>query len=397
MPPTWTHDGGEIRWISESGAPAPRRVVPADSRIGVAPAYRHICEGTALLWTGDYPSARRLLTSLGKRAEPRRRPAADTLTEAFHLQRREQARRARILGLLLIPYEDGWTIPLKRAPEAGEACTQAYGGYAEYGEGPAAGSLRELLGVIGAYEWRRKGVAIPALGGDRIHPHYGVFSPVRGEYLDLAAEAGLTAPPRVAFDIGTGTGVLAALLARRGATQVVATDLDPRAVACARENAERLGVGEVVDVREQDLFPQGRADLIVCNPPWLPARPRTRLDQAVYDPGSSFLHRFLKGLPDHLEPGGEAWLLISDLAERLGLRGESELAEAIGSAGLRITARETTTPRHGRAFDREDPLYEARSREITSLWRLAVHPSPLPDADRSAARAPRRPAAEEPR
>ncbi|NGO79289.1 class I SAM-dependent methyltransferase [Streptomyces sp. YC504] len=368
---SWTPDDGEVRsarWISDGGAPAPRRVVTADSRIGVAAAYRHICEGTALLWSGDYPSARQLLASLGKRAEPRRQPKADTLTEAFHLQRREQARRTRILSLLLVPYEDGWTIPLKRAPEVAEACEQAYG---EFGDGLAAGSLRELLGVVGAYEWRRKGVEIPVLGGDRIHPHYGVFSPVRGEYLDLAADARLRAP-RVAFDIGTGTGVLAALLARRGVGRVVATDLDPRAVACARENVDRLGVGAQVDVQQADLFPKGRADLIVCNPPWLPARPRTRLDHAVYDPDSSFLRRFLAELPEHLEPGGEAWLLISDLGERLGLRGESELADAIEAAGLEVTGRETTRPRHGRANDRDDPLYEARSKEITSLWRLAV-------------------------
>nr|WP_308800820.1 class I SAM-dependent methyltransferase [Streptomyces polyasparticus] len=367
----WSPDGDEVRsarWVSESGAVAPQRVVAADSRIGVAAAYRHICEGTALLWTGDYPSARQLLTSLGKRAEPRRRPKAASLTEAFRLQRREQARRTRILSLLLVPYEDGWTIPLKRAPEVAEACRQVYG---EFGDGPAAGSLRELLGVVGAYEWRRKGVEIPVLGGDRIHPHYGVFSPVRGEYLDLAARARLEAP-RVAFDIGTGTGVLSVLLARRGAGKVVATDLDPRAVACARENVERLGAADVVEVREADLFPEGRADLIVCNPPWLPARARTRLDRAVYDPDSGFLRGFLQGLPDHLAPGGEAWLLISDLAERLGLRGESELADAIAAAGLQVTGRETTAPRHGRANDRDDPLYEARSKEITSLWRLAV-------------------------
>ena len=53
---------------------------------------------------------------------------------------------------------------------------------------------------------------------------------MRGEYLDLVAKAPL--PSReLAFDIGTGTGVLAAILARRGVKRVVATDLDPRALA----------------------------------------------------------------------------------------------------------------------------------------------------------------------
>jgi len=98
-------------------------------------------------------------------------------------------------------------------------------------------SLRELLGLVGAYEWRKKGVEIPALGGppnNRIFPHYGVFSPVRGEYIDLVANMSLP-NKALAFDIGVGTGVLSALLVKRGVQHVVATDQDPRAMACARE------------------------------------------------------------------------------------------------------------------------------------------------------------------
>src|SRR5690606_25974340 len=121
---------------------------------------------------------------------------------------------------------------------------------------PSLVSLRELQGLIGAHEWRKKGVLIPALG-ERIHPHYGVFSPVRGEYVDLVAEAPLPSQ-ELAFDIGTGTGVLAAVLAKRGVKKVIGTDRDPRALACARDNIDRLGLGKQVKVVEADLFPEGR-------------------------------------------------------------------------------------------------------------------------------------------
>ncbi|RKH76738.1 class I SAM-dependent methyltransferase, partial [Corallococcus praedator] len=134
---------------------------------------------------------------------------------------------------------------------------------------------------IGAHEWRKKGVEIPALGGERIHPHYGVFSPVRGEYIELVANAPLPSKT-LAFDIGTGTGVLAAVLAKRGVKRVIGTDQDPRALACARENLARLGLQAQVDVVDADLFPEGRAPLIVCNPPWLPARPSSPIERAVY-------------------------------------------------------------------------------------------------------------------
>ena len=194
-----------------------------------------------------------------------------------------------------------------------EACTEAYG----TSDAASVVSLRELLGLIGAHEWRKKGVEIPALGGERVHPHYGVFSPVRGEYIDLVARAPL--PSRaLAFDIGTGTGVLAAVLAKRGVKRVVGTDQDARALACARENVARLGLQGQVEVVEADLFPEGRAPLIVCNPPWLPARPSSPVERAVYDPDNRMLRGFLEGLTAHLEPDGEGWLILSDFAEHLG-------------------------------------------------------------------------------
>jgi methylase of polypeptide subunit release factors len=230
-------------------------------------------------------------------------------------------------------------------------------------------SLRELLGLIGAHEWRRKGVFIPALG-ERIHPYYGVFSPVRGEYVELVAQAPLPAGAQLAFDIGAGTGVLAAVLARRGIARVVATDMDERALACARENIARLGLVAQVEVARADLFPDGRAPLVVCNPPWLPGKPSSSIEYAIYDPDSRMLRNFLAGLAQHLSPGGEGWLIISDLAEHLGLRSREQLLGWIEAAGLVVAARLDTRPQHPKASDADDPLHAARAQEVTSLWRL---------------------------
>jgi SAM-dependent methyltransferase len=284
----------------------------------------------------------------------------------FQRHRQVQSQRARTLGMLLIPYEPGHVVPLDRAPDVRQACAEVYG----QAPGPAVGPLRELLGVIGAHEWRVKGVEIAALGGARIHPHHGVFSPTRGEYVDLVARAPLPGT-RLAFDIGTGTGVLAAVLATRGVGQVVATDLDPRAVACAGENVARLGLSGRVEVVEADLFPSGRAQLAVCNPPWLPAKAMSALDQSVYDPGGRMLRGFLNGLAAHLEPGGEGWLVLSDLAEHLGLRSRGDLMAAFDEAGVGVVGRLDARPDHPRAADGGDPLHAARAAEVTSLWRLA--------------------------
>jgi methylase of polypeptide subunit release factors len=194
---------------------------------------------------------------------------------------------------------------------------------------------------------------------------------VRGEYLDLVASAPLPGLER-AFDIGTGTGVLAAILARRGIRHVIGTDQEPRALACAKDNIERLGLAATVDIIESDLFPAGRADLVVCNPPWIPAAATTSTDHAVYDPDGRMLLGFLGGLAAHLTPHGEGWLIVSDIAERLGLRSRGDLLDAIEAAGLVVIARMDTRPTHARASDTSDPLHTARSSEVTSLWRLCA-------------------------
>jgi SAM-dependent methyltransferase len=373
----WLEDGKEIeaRWRSHSGSPPPARVVVTDGNLKADEVYGLVGQGTSFLWRGDFNDARQMLSALGKRADRSlrgRSPAGTSNTgaaEAFHLHRQAQSQRARLLNSLLIPLNDDYSIPLRRAPDIRLACTEAYGP----AQTASVTSLRALLGVIGAHEWRAKGIEIPEAGG-RIHPHFGVFAPVRREYVDLVAGTPLPAAcvsHSLAFDIGTGTGVLAAVLARRGIQRVVATDLDAAALTCARENVERLGLGEQIEAVQADLFPEGRAALAVCNPPWIPARPSSPLENALYDPDSRMLRGFIRTLTGHLVPGGEGWLILSDLAEHLGLRTRASLLEEFEAAGLSVVARHDVPPRHPRAADVADPLHAARAAEITSLWRLA--------------------------
>ncbi|MEY4882782.1 MAG: hypothetical protein RIS34_636 [Pseudomonadota bacterium] len=381
-------EGGEpcsAPWRSERGAPPPKRVVLADDTTTADTAYRLACEGTALLWRGDFHNARQLLQALARRADNvparKRKKAAGVVpvAEAFHLHRLAQSQRARLLGMVLIPFNADYSIPLRRAPDAKVACAEAWGP-PDAAAGASVASLRELLGITSAHEWRRVGVEIPALGAEphnRIHPHYGVFSPVRGEYIHLVATVHL--PKKLAgqtslvvFDIGTGTGVLSAVLVRRGVDQVVATDQDPRALACARENLAQLGMSDKVKVVQANLFPEGRAALVVCNPPWLPARPSSPLEHSVYDEGGRMLAGFLKGLTAHLEPKGEGWLILSNLAEHLGLRSRAELLAAFEANGLKVVSRIDAKPQHPKATDAGDALHQARAAEVTSLWRLTA-------------------------
>jgi SAM-dependent methyltransferase len=378
------------RWHSERGALPPKRVLLADDTLSADSAYRHACEGTALLWRGDFQNARQLLQALARRADQvpkRKRKKAEEpvpLAEAFNQHRLAQSQRARLLGMLLIEFNADYSISLRRAPDCKTACLEAWDADDNTAPSGCVASLRELLGIISAHEWRRTGVEIAALGqapNNRIHPHYGVFSPVRGEYIGLVVSAHLPKPPKgrsgiTAFDIGTGTGVLAAVLAQRGVTHIVGTDSEPRALACARANLVRLGLEQQVNLLQANLFPPGQASLIVCNPPWLPARPGSPLERAVYDEGGQMLKGFLQGLRAHLEPKGEGWLILSNLAEHLGLRTRDELLTAFAANGLRVISRIDTKPNHPKSSDTDDALHQARSKEVTSLWRLAAVTEP---------------------
>ncbi|WP_368855626.1 hypothetical protein, partial [Klebsiella pneumoniae] len=83
-----------------------------------------------MLWQGDFQNARQLLQAMSRRTDrkpgkARKEPASPI--DAFNLHRQAQSQRARTLGMLLIPLDADYTIPLRRAPDMRDACTEAYG------------------------------------------------------------------------------------------------------------------------------------------------------------------------------------------------------------------------------------------------------------------------------
>lgn len=376
-------------WLSESNHAPPARIVLVDDTTTADDAYRLACEGTSLLWRGDFHNARQLLQALGRRidrtnerSELRKvkkaanKSAADKsiapkeIPNLFHQQRQIQAQRARILSRLLLELDANYLSQLRRAPDVSAACTAAFGQLDKELNESCVLSFRDLQGALGAAQWREKGVPIENLGVS-IFPHYGVFAPTRHEYVQLLLDAPLPKVHDVAYDIGTGTGLLAIILAQRGVKQVIATDLNPRALACASENFMRHGLTNV-QLQQADLYPTDAplANLIVCNPPWLPAKPSSPLEYAVYDANSKMLRGLLQGAKTHLAEQGEVWLILSDLAEHLQLRTRDELLGWFADSGLIVKYRLDTKPKHGRSQDDTDPLFAARSAEITSLWCL---------------------------
>jgi methylase of polypeptide subunit release factors len=352
-------------WRSESDEPKPARLTEVDDRLKADDALRRVKRGEYLLYAGDFHNARQLLSAMSRRLEVPSR--AKSALQAFREERAARLREHETLSRIVVTLDGDYRLALGRAPDVRQACLEVWG---ESGGQITEVALKTLLGMLGAAQWRQKGLQVPGLKGT-LRPHYGVFSPTRTEYVELL---GHVPKARVegakVFDIGTGSGVLAFVLLQRGAASAVGTDIDARAVACAQSNARALGLEKRFTAREVDLFPEGKADLVVCNPPWIPEPPKNRSDRAVYDEGGVMVSGYLKGLAEHLSPGGTGLLLMSDLAVLLGLRPAEWLDGEIAAAGLRVAWTKTITAHHKKAKVRVDQLHSTRAREVTTLYAL---------------------------
>ena len=142
------------------------------------------------------------------------------------------------------------------------------------------------------------------------------------------------------LEIGTGSGLVALCCKHTGADHVVATDINPNAVACAKANSARLRLpldvrlvpstpldsefsdqsqdsSAYVVIRDEEKF-----DLIVANPPWEDATPKQWSDYALYDQDFALLRSIIVGAKDHLKPGGRLVLVYGcvqaiEVAQRL--------------------------------------------------------------------------------
>jgi hypothetical protein len=166
-------------------------------------------------------------------------------------------------------------------------------------------------------------LAIRPLGepGDRLvaHDRPASTGPLPADYVlgvsaSTVALAGATIrrPIDGAFDLGTGCGIQA-VHASDHSRRVVASDVNPRAVACATLTME-LNDLVAVSVRAGDLFePAGdeRFDLIVANPPFVISPARRYVFRDSGRPLDSLCRTIVRAAPRHLSDGGHCQLLAS--------------------------------------------------------------------------------------
>ncbi len=169
----------------------------------------------------------------------------------------------------------------------------------------------------------------------KLHPQ--VYEPAEDTFLlaeNLAVRKG-----DIALDMGTGTGIIALLMAQK-AEYVLGVDINPIAVRLARENAELNGIMNV-DFRLSDLFENidGKFDLITFNAPYLPGKPKELIDFALVGGvnGREVLDRFIEEVELHLKPGGRVQIVQSSIT------GVDETLQKLENAGFKA---EVTAKKH---------------------------------------------------
>lgn len=206
--------------------------------------------------------------------------------------------------------------------------------------------VRRLQRILTDMRRAREGIFIEPLGeAITILPH--VYVPADQSVPAMFKEYAHLIKNKRVLDMGTGTGILALLAARLGASSVVAADSNPNAVANARLNAERLGMAGVVEVRDPaNLFDSARDesfDVIIFNAPWIQGEPQTLYDTANYDPGYRVLDGFLQGAQAHMNQDGAILLQYSDVSQRKGENSMAHLEKSITANGLRIAGKQSIT------------------------------------------------------
>ena len=194
----------------------------------------------------------------------------------------------------------------------------------------------KIQGLNSAWQWYKKGIFIPVLG-EKIHPYFGTYFPTRLEHLELYENwlKKHKGTKKSAIDIGVGSGILSFQMLQHGFGKVIGTDTNPNAIIGLSETIKENKKYQNLNLIHGNLFANSKilTELIVFNPPWLPAiHSTTGLDTAIYY-SSNLFSDFFKEAKKQLKPGGKIVLLSSNLAQITKVSESNPIEKEIAEGG----------------------------------------------------------------
>lgn len=229
-----------------------------------------------------------------------------------------------------------------------------------------------IQGLNSAWQWYVKGIHIPVLR-NKIHPYYGVYFPTRFEHLFLFDHwlNHYSGTKKTAIEVGVGSGVLSLQMVKHGFQKVFATDTNVNAIIGLNEMMGETKLSRKIEADYAHLFGKWEkpTELIVFNPPWLPASQELNyLDEAIYYDEKLF-PEFFEEAKKRLLPDGRIVLLFSNLSQVTEVSKvhpiEKELAE-----GGRFKLEKCIRKPVKQASDKTKRDQYWRSAEEVELWVL---------------------------
>ncbi|HAQ36916.1 MAG TPA: methyltransferase type 11 [Saprospirales bacterium] len=288
-----------------------------------------------------------------------------------NLQFDEERQKRRIFrdasNRLLIPVEKQ-RIALKNAPEIGWLAKF-------YPENEVFFlPLPQIQGLNSSWQWYVKGVHFPTLDVE-IHPYYGVYFPTRFEHLIIFDKwlKNHRLKKSSALDLGTGCGVLSFMMLNNGYEHVLATDINPNALISVQENAVKQQLEDRISLMQSDLFEgcNDRHDLIVFNPPWIPASKNEvsgGINDAVYYTDHELFTSFFEDAVHFLKPDGELIIIFSNFARINQLTDHHPVENELEKGGRFVLAERQTMK--VKAGSQHTKRVDRRLDEEVELWVL---------------------------
>ncbi|MEQ9299809.1 MAG: methyltransferase [Cyclobacteriaceae bacterium] len=234
-------------------------------------------------------------------------------------------------------------------------------------------SFPQVQGLNSAWQWYQNGISIPVLR-NKIHPYYGTYFPTRFDHLILFDNwlKRYTGSKKSAIDVGVGSGVLSFQMVKHGFQKVFATDTNPNAIVGLSEFMGETKLSRKIELDFAHLFGKWEkpTELIVFNPPWLPASTnQDRNDEAIHYDDTLFPEFFAEA-KKRLLPEGKLVILFSNLAQITNLTKEHPIEQELAECG-RFQLDKSLTKSVKAASERTKRDQHWRSSEQVELWVLS--------------------------
>lgn len=360
--PLYTVSGREVQANRPEPILSDMDVVPFSRGTDDQNGVEALLEGYPVLITDYYSSGLSLLAALKKQLK------SVHPDQSFQGQRNFRAEYYKLSQQILLVIRDH-QLAVKKSPEIGWI-RKFYPGLEEF-----LLPFPQVQGLNSSWQWYEKGIAFPVLEY-KIHPWFGTYFPTRHEHLILFEHwlKSYKGEKKSAIDVGVGSGILAFQMLKHGFEKVLGTDSNPNAVIGVQEDLARNGLNSRMELKQGDLFANSRSktELIVFNPPWLPATYDAEgLDQAIYYEKGLF-ERFFSGAAKRLKPGGRVVVMFSNLAQLTKVSGIHPIELELSAGGRfrkEYHVRKKVRPASGKTKRNQ----KWRSEEMVELWVLKTH------------------------